>query len=98
MSFYEKYELLALLRDEGYKVFVARELATSRAVEAYLFVGGKSPLSETIVGKIHRLEPANKIYILDVGEHEGTPYVVTEVLPGRVGLRQWPTIQAFRSG
>ena len=51
MSFYEKYELLALLRDEGYKVFVAREHATARAVEAYLFVGGKSPLSETIIGK-----------------------------------------------
>ena len=36
MSFYEKYELLDLQRDEGVKSFLAREIATGRPILVHL--------------------------------------------------------------
>ncbi|OYW13418.1 MAG: hypothetical protein B7X34_00270, partial [Acidobacteriia bacterium 12-62-4] len=57
MSFYDKYELLAPLRDDGIKTFVAREVATGRALEAHLFVAGRTPENEAILAKLDQLSP-----------------------------------------
>ena len=55
MSFYQKFELLALLRDDGVKTFVARENSTGRALEAHLFTGGKTAETIALLDRIGRL-------------------------------------------
>jgi hypothetical protein len=89
MSFYEKYELLAELRDDGIKSFVARNITTGEAVEAHLFVAGRSPENQALLDKLDRLSPADSNYILERGENQGTPYVIARLLPDRVSLRDW---------
>jgi hypothetical protein len=88
MGLYEKYELLALLRDDGVKTFVARDQVTGRAVEAHLLTGSASE-SRTLLDRIDRLSPEERRYILECGVHEGTPYVIADLLPKRQGLKQW---------
>ena len=44
MEFYEKYELLDLFKDEGVKVFNARETSTGRRIAVFLFVGEQARL------------------------------------------------------
>ena len=89
MRFYEKYELLAPLRDDGIKTFVAREITTGRALEVHLFVAGRTPENIAILAKLDRLGAAETRMIIERGELEGSPYVVAELLPGRKTLRSW---------
>jgi hypothetical protein len=89
MSFDDKYEILAELRNDGIKTVVAREKATGQAVEAHLFLAGRTAENTGILDKIQRLTPDHAQFVLEVGDHEGTPYVVSHLLPDRRGLREW---------
>ena len=91
MNFYQKYELLEVLRDDGVKSFQGREIATGRDVEVHLIVGipGKSEPPYDLVDKIRQLSEATKTHLLEVGEHLGTPYIVTLPLQGFASLRDW---------
>ncbi|MBL8175934.1 MAG: hypothetical protein JNK48_14755, partial [Bryobacterales bacterium] len=91
MNFYQKYELLEVLRDDGVKSFQGRELSTGREVEVHLFVGvpGKSEPPYDLVDKIRNLSGESRSHLLEVGEHLGTPYVVTLPLQGFSHLRDW---------
>jgi hypothetical protein len=89
VGFYDQFELLELVRDDGIKTFSARELATGRLVEVHVFVNRQAPLSMAVWSKLKRLEPPERDNILDRGDYEGTPYVVTGSLEGYPGLREW---------
>ena len=89
MSFEEKYEILAELRNDGIKTFVAREKATGQAVEVHLFLAGRTAENGAILDKLQRLSPDHAQFLLETGDTGGTPYVVSQLLPDRRGLREW---------
>src|SRR5207245_2597520 len=39
--------------------------------------------------KVRDLPPAGRSLLIDQGDHEGTPYVVTAILIGHPGFREW---------
>ncbi|HEV2199960.1 MAG TPA: hypothetical protein VGR73_09065 [Bryobacteraceae bacterium] len=89
MSFYERYELLELDRDDGVKTFLAREIATGRPVKVHLFVAPSSPYQAQLWRKIDQLPESERARVLDRGKHEGTRYVVTDRLVDHPGLFEW---------
>ena len=89
MAFYDRFELLELLRDDGVKTFRATENSTGRVVEAHLFVNPHAPLSVALRGRLKQLPEAQRAQILAEGNHEGTPYVVTLPIVGYPGFREW---------
>ncbi|MFN9262176.1 MAG: hypothetical protein ACK6DY_01615, partial [Acidobacteriota bacterium] len=86
MTFHDKYELLAHLRDDGIKTDIVREVATGRALEAHHFVAGPTPEN---VALLERLDRAAAGIVVDRGDLDGIPYVVAEVLPDRKPFRTW---------
>ena len=91
MSFYNKYELVEVLRDDGVKTFQARELENERPVEVHLIVGqpGKSEPPYDLLEKIRAFTPENRSHVVEIGDHMGTPYVVTLPLGGFASFRDW---------
>src|SRR5712691_6771523 len=89
VSFYDRFELLELQRDDGIRTFQAREIATGRLVQAHLFVHAHAPESAALLQKLDVLPEEERGRIVDRGEHQGTPYVVTERLVDQPGLREW---------
>jgi len=89
MSFDDKYEILAELRNDGIRTVVAREKASGQAVEAHLFLSGRTPENNVLLDKIHQLPSEHRQFVLEVGDHDGTPYVVSHLLPDRRGFREW---------
>ena len=61
MSFYEKYELLDLQRDEGVKSFLAREITTGRPILVHLFVNHAAPEGKALLAKARGLTPADVV-------------------------------------
>ena len=43
VGFYDRFELLEMLRDDGVKSFRAKEISTGRDVEAHIFVNPHAP-------------------------------------------------------
>ncbi len=89
MSFYTRYELLELVRGDGVKVFHAREITTGRMVEVHLFTSGWTPENQAVLTRVRELNEADLKVVLDIGEHEGTPFVVTELPQGYRSLLEW---------
>lgn len=89
MDFYKKYELLELLRGDRVRVFSGREIATGRAVQVHLFTSGKTPETTALLERALRTPPGYRGVLLDIGEHEGTPYVVTVLPAGFETLEAW---------
>lgn len=89
MSFYSKYELLALLRDEAIKTFSAVDKATGREVLVHLFPSAPLPEQGALLRQVASLPPESRREILAEGQHEGTPYVVTTTAIGPGGFRHW---------
>ncbi|HUQ93090.1 MAG TPA: hypothetical protein VM120_15520 [Bryobacteraceae bacterium] len=91
MSFYEKYELVEVLRDDGVKTFQAREIANGRIVEVHLIVGqpGKSEPPYDLLEKVRAFGPESSQRILEIGDQMGTPYIVTLPLEASGGFREW---------
>ena len=89
MSFYQRFELLEPLPSQDVKMFKGREIATGQPVVAHLMVAGRTPENEALLAQVAKLAPPFASHVRDVGEHEGTPYVVTDVLPGGIGLREY---------
>jgi len=90
MSFYKKYELIDVLRDDGVKTFQAKEIESGRLLEVHLIVGipGKSDPPYSVLEAIRTIPPERRTLLVETGEHMGTPYVVTLPLSGAT-LRDW---------
>src|ERR1035438_9482398 len=88
MDFYQKYELLDLLKDEGVKVFNARELATGRRITVFLFVGEQARLHAGLLEQLRASQRSGQPGLLEVGDNQGTPYAATEMLGGLADLKR----------
>src|ERR1035441_5626831 len=88
MDFYQKYELLDLLKDEGVKVFNARETATGRRITVFLFVGEQARLHADLLVQLRASQRPGRADLLEVGDNQGTPFVATEPLGGLADLKQ----------
>src|SRR5271157_1587044 len=89
MDFYQKYELMNLLKDEGVKVLNARERATGRQITVFLFVGEQARLHADLLERLRARQRPEGAGLLEVGDHHGTPYVATEpVVGGLAELKQ----------
>src|SRR5688572_3235432 len=88
MSFYERYELLEILNDGPIKTFSARQVQTGLHVAVHLLIG---PIThhEILINKVRNLvDPARK-EILEVGDNDGTAYVVTTEWKRMVTFAEW---------
>ncbi|HJT89057.1 MAG TPA: hypothetical protein VJ732_14405, partial [Bryobacteraceae bacterium] len=88
MDFYQKYELLEALPGEGTRSFQAKQINSGRAVTAHLLIGGRTPENEALLARIRVLPPASLAKVLEVGDNEGTPFVITEA-PPYLHLSEW---------
>jgi len=91
---YERFELLALHRDDGVKTFHAREIATRRPVHVHLFADPHAPQNMALLARLERLPEHERRRIIDRGEDDGTPYVVTDRLVDQPGFREWLNAKA----
>jgi len=88
MSFYERYELLEILNDGPIKTFSARQLQTGQHVAVHLLIGPNTQ-HEILINKVRNLvEPARK-EVLEVGENQGTAYIVTTEWKRMVTFPEW---------
>ena len=81
MNFYQKYELIEPLPGEGPKSFRARQISLRREVTVHLLVGGQTPENRGLLARLRALPPDSLAKMLEVGNHEGTQYVVTAAPP-----------------
>src|SRR5512135_3175733 len=88
MDFYRKYELIDPLPGEGSRSFRAKENSTGREVAVHLLVGGHTPVNEALLARVQALPAASAAKLIEVGDNQGTPYVVT-VAPTFQHLEQW---------
>jgi hypothetical protein len=88
MEFYQKYELLDLLKDEGVKVFNAREISTGRRIAVFLFVGEQARLHAELLEQLRASLRPDRTDLLEVGDNQGIPFVVTEPLGGMAELKR----------
>src|SRR5579883_3407985 len=88
MSFYQRYELLELVKDDGIKTFTARQNATGQTVMVHLFVNPHTPEMQSLLQQIPRLSPGDQQLVVEAGDNQGTPYLVTKHLPN-LNIRQF---------
>ncbi|HTS78524.1 MAG TPA: hypothetical protein VMG40_20105 [Bryobacteraceae bacterium] len=87
----DRFELLELRRHGGIQTYHAREIATARPVQVHFFTEGNTPDTDTLLGMLHRLPEAERRRVLDRGESQGLPYIVTDRLAGYADFREWLT-------
>jgi hypothetical protein len=88
MDFYRKYELSDPLSGEGTRSFRAKQISTGREVSVHLLVGGKTPGNEALLARLRGLPPQSMGKLIEVGDHEGTTFVVTAAPPFQ-HLNEW---------
>jgi hypothetical protein len=91
LALYDRYELVELRRDDGIQTFHAREIATARPVQCHLFGQEESRENLALLSCLDRLPEAERRRVIERGEYQGRPYVVTDRLAGYPGFREWLT-------
>ncbi|HLY19505.1 MAG TPA: hypothetical protein VKR61_19895, partial [Bryobacteraceae bacterium] len=89
MVFHEKYELLALRGGDREIALPARDIFSGHPVLVHLLTGGKTPENQDLLRKLGEIPPQDRQHVLNTGDHDGVPFVVTDVLPGKLSLREW---------
>lgn len=88
MSFNQKYDLLDLRQsDESIKTYEGRDRATGQPVEIHLFWMTHSLEAKALLKKVVTLPKSGRL--IEFGDHEGTPWVVTRPLDGYKDVRDW---------
>ena len=81
MAINQRYELIELLRDdEGIRSARGQDLTSGQVIEVHLFQNGHSMESKALLRKIVAMPRGGTSALLDFGEEQGTPYVVTRPL------------------
>ncbi len=80
MRFDERYEAVDLVEDENVKIFVAREISTGRTVDVFLFVGDQACEHAELIETLRTADRRKFPELIEVGSHQGSPYVVTHPL------------------
>jgi len=86
MSFYDRYELVGEIEGEGTRGFRARQKDNGREVAVHLLLGGRTPENLLLLARVDAFRNAPRL--IEIGEFEGTDYVVTEA-PPYVHLNEW---------
>jgi hypothetical protein len=86
---YDRYELVELRRDDGIQTFHAREIATARPVQCHLFAREESRENLALLSRLDHLPDGERRRVIERGEHQGRPYVITDRLAGHPGFREW---------
>jgi hypothetical protein len=89
MVFHDKYELLALRSGEGEIALPGREILSGQPVVVHLMTSGHTPAVEEMLRRLKDLSAEDQRHVLDKGDHDGIPFVVTAVLPGKLSLSAW---------
>lgn len=89
MIFHDKYELLALRGGDEEIALPGREISSGRDVLVHLLSAGYTIENRVLLRAIDKLPEEYRQKVLDKGDHDGIPYVITEVLPAKVKLRDW---------
>ena len=96
MAINQRYELLEVLRDdEGIRSARGHDLASGQVVEVHLFLNGHSMESKAMLRKIVAMPRGGASALMDFGEDQGTPYVVTRPIGG--AFREWVLNESRRS-
>ena len=95
MSFYMRYELSRLIREEEAKTFAGVRRDTGHPVYLHLIAEGAAGSPAGLLELIQKAERAGAL--LDTGDFAGTRYVVTEPIEPFYGLRRWLEEVAERS-
>lgn len=93
MALYDRYELLELRRDDGIQTFHAREIETARPVQFHLFTQVELAENLALLSRLEYLPDAERRRVIERGEYQGQPYVVTDRLAGYPGFREWLTVR-----
>ncbi len=94
MDLDRKYELGEVVVNDGEsKTFRAREIATGREVFVHIIYGGRSqgrePLLNAVLQRSMDPSPEKRRQVIEIDDHKGMPFAVTERIPDFAGLRQW---------
>src|SRR5262245_58840023 len=92
MGCFQKYELLEPVPGEGPKSFRARQTATGKEVVVHLMVGGRTPQNDAMLARLRALPPQSFSKLLEVGDNDGTPFVVIAAPPFQ-NLHDWLVAQ-----
>jgi len=95
VGLYDRFELLEMRHNDGVQTYHAREIATARPVQVHFL---SDPMENSaLLASVERLTDAERRRVLDLGEIQGIPYVVTDRLAGYATFREWLTRQAAAS-
>jgi hypothetical protein len=87
MSIFSKYEVLEPVEDLEIRSFVAQEIASGRRVVIHFMLRGYTQENNRLLRQILYLPSERRHSVIEVGEHDGVPFVVTEDL--MVSLNEW---------
>jgi hypothetical protein len=90
----DRFELLELRREGSVQTYHAREISTARPVQVHLFPGGNAGEGAELLGMVPHLPEPERRRVLDRGEAQGLPYIVTDRLAGYVDFREWVTVNS----
>ena len=89
MVFRDKYELLTLRGGDKEIALPGREISSARPVLLHLLAGGYAPENQELLRVLGNLSADQRGHVLETGDHDGIPYVVTDTLPDNLSLRSW---------
>jgi hypothetical protein len=92
VGLYDRFELLEMRHNDGVQTYHAREIATARPVQVHFL---SNPVENSaLLASVDRLPESERRRVLDQGEIQGIPYVVTDRLSGYATFREWLAAQA----
>lgn len=92
MGLYDRFELLEMRHSDGVQTYHAREIVTARPVQVHFL---SNPIEAgVLLASVDRLPVPERRRVLDMGEIQGIPYVVTDRLAGYATFREWLTTKA----
>jgi hypothetical protein len=92
VSLNQKYDLrtpVPGLADASDRSVECVQISSGRPVTIHLLAGGHSAENEALLGEIEGLPPQYRVCFLEIGDHNGVPYVVTDGLAGNPPFRSW---------
>jgi hypothetical protein len=81
MNLNHKYEMVNLIVEPEIMRLVSREIATNKPVVVHLMLRGYTEENKQLLKKLSRAGPELRRYVLETGEYENVPCVVTEYFP-----------------
>src|ERR1035441_3647857 len=92
MSFDQRFQVVGRIADsvgQADHALAGRQISTGRSVTIHLLAGGHNAANEGLLADIAGLPQEYQVCFVETGDHNGTPYVVTDALAGNPPLRQW---------